>query len=152
MRSEKGITIIELLVVLIVGAVMLIGVNAISSIGNRSHRKLMEEGTIYNDISYVFKLLQSRVHRSKIQSDGAELVTGNEKFGVYVHSGGRDLLYYPNRLNTSINQVLFSVPDPGTLNFAYDINETAGDVDITLTGERNEVSFNMTTKIRSRRY
>ncbi len=152
MKSEKGVTIIELLVVLIVGAIMLIGVNAISNIGHRSFGTVQSEETIFNDISYVFKLIQNRVHGSKIQSDGTGLIAGNEKFGIYVHSGGRDLMYYPNRFNESINQAIFSVPSAGMLNFAYDVNADAGDVEITLTGEKNDVPFNMSTSIRSRRY
>ena len=152
MRNEKGMTIIELLVVLIITAIMLIGVNAISNIGHQSHRTLLDEASIYNDIAYAFKLLQSRVHSSKIQSNGTDLITGSEKFGTYTHAGGRDLVYYPNRYNESINQTIFSVPNPGTLNFSYTINAVAGDVDITLAGDKGEVPFNITTKIRSRRY
>ena len=152
MRDKKGVTIVELLIVLIVGAIMLIGVNALSNIGNQSYRKLSSEASIYNDISYVFKLFQSRVHRSRIQSNGTELITGTEKFGVYTHSGGHDLLYYPNRYDESTNKAIFSVPSPGMLNFTYDINAAAGDVEITLVGEKNEVPFNVSTKIQSRRY
>ena len=152
MRRKEGVTIVELLVVLIVAAIMLLGVNAISRIGHRSHRKILEEASVYNDIAYAFKLMQSRVHRSKIQSNGTELITGNEKFGVYVHSGGRDLMYYPNRYDASVNHVIFSVPGTGTMNFNCDVNAVSGDVDIVLEGEKNDIPFDMSTQIRSRRY
>jgi len=155
MRYTQGITIVELLVVLVIAAVMLLGVNAFSNIGNQSYQTLLEEASVYNDISYAFKLMQSRVHsvhRSKIQSSGSELITENEKFGTYTHSGGRDLVYYPNRYDESINQVIFSVPDTGTLNFAYNINAIAGDVEVTLEGTKGEVPFDISTKIKSRRY
>lgn len=152
MRSGKGITIIELLVVLVAASIMLIGVNAISRIGHRSHRRILDEASIYNDISYLFKIMQSRVHRSKIQTNGTDLIAGSEKFGVYVHSGGRDLMYYPNRYNEAMNQVIFSVPNPGMLNVLYTGNIAAGDIQVTLVGEKNDVAFNMSTDVRSRRY
>ena len=145
-------TIIELLIVLIVSGIMLIGVNAISNIGNRSSKRILDEASIYDDISYVFKLMQSRVHRSKISSNGTELIAGSEKFDVYNHSGGRDLVYYPNRYVETVNQVIFSVSDTDTLNFAYTMNAVAGEVQVTLAGEKDEVPFNMSTVIRSRRY
>lgn len=151
MRNNKGMTIIELLVVLIVGGIMLLGVNAISNIGTRSNRRIMDEASIYSDISYTFKLMQSRVHGSHIQSNGTELITGSEKFNTYTHSGGRDLVYYPNRYDESINQVVFSVSDTDTLNFAFSINAAAGEVEITLAGEKNGVLFDMSTDIQSRR-
>ncbi len=153
MKNNEGITITELLVVLIVGAIMLLGVNAISGIGNQSHQKLLDEASIYNDISYAFKLIQSRVHRSKaIKDDGTSLVTGDDRFSVYTHSGGRDLMYYPDLSNASANEVIFSVSDTDMLNFAYTVNAIADDVAITLAGTKNEIPFNISTTIKNRRY
>ena len=152
MRNKKGITIVELLVVLMVGAIMLLGINALSNIGTRSNRRILNEASIYNDIAYAFKLMQSRVHKSTIQNSATALITGSEKFDVYTHAGGRDLVYYPNRFDESINQVVFSVSDTDTLNFNHPVDNSVGNVAITLSGEKDGVPFDITTKIQSRRY
>lgn len=155
MKYQKGTTLIELLVVLAIGLGMLLAIGAVSDIGKRSQHKLMDEASIYNDISYGFKLIQRRAHGSALDSVGPptnwigdQLITGNERFGVYVHSGGQDFVHSPS---SGIRKTILSVLTPDTLNFTPLVNATSDSADITLSGTKNGISFSMTTYVKSRR-
>ena len=155
MKYQKGTTIIELLVVLIIGLTMLLAIGAISDIGKVTQRKLINEASIYNDISYGFKLIQRRAHGSALSSAGPptnwvgdQLITGNERFGVYVHSGGQDFVHL---LGSGVRRTILSVLNPDTLSFIPNVNATLDNVDITLSGTKNGIPFSMTTYVKSRR-
>ena len=170
MKHKKGITIIELLVVLIAGSIMLIGVNAITSIGNRSNRRVLEEASIYNDISLAFKLMQSRIHGSySVSTNGAVLQAGTKQFKVYQHTRSSDLVYYPNWGNPGANQVIFSMPTADMyqgshLAFNSNVDNSTREVTLSLVGAKvinertkdgwipkREIPFSVGTKVYSRR-
>ena len=118
----------------------------------------MEESSIYNDISYGFKLIQDRVHKSKTIAVetattpwlGQKLITGNEAFGVYYQVGSsQDFVYLPDKNDDSNRKVILSVLDTDVLNAAFTIN--GGKVTVTLSGSKGEIPFNISTTVKSRR-
>lgn len=159
MKSIKGTTLIELLVVLVIGLAMLLAIGAISDIGKRTQRNLLGEASIYNDISYGFKLIQRRAHGSVLDKEGPptnswvgdQLITGNERFGVYTHLRGQDFVHLPNKNDNNVRRTILSVLNPDTLNFVPLVNIAMGSADITLSGIKNGILFNMTTYVKSRR-
>jgi len=155
MKYQNGTTLIELLVVLVIGLTMLLAVGAISDIGKRTQHKLMDEASIYNDISYGFKLIQRRAHGSALNSAGPptnwignQLITGNERFGVYVHSGGQDFVHLTGG---GVRKTILSVLTPDTMNFIPVVCATIDNADITLSGTKNGIPFSMTSYVKSRR-
>ena len=156
MKHIRGTTIIELLVVLMIGLTMLLAIGTISEIGKRTQRNLLDEASIYNDISYGFKLIQRRAHGSALFNEappvnwvGGRLITGNEKFGVYVHSGGQDFVHL---LSSGVRRIILSVQNPETLIFIPNVNATIDNADITLSsGPNNRIPFSMTMYVKSRR-
>jgi len=160
MRLLKGTTLIELLVVLIIGLMILLAVGAVSDIGKRSQNKLIVEASIYNDISYGFKLIQRKVHGvGLVPPDntvvngwvGSRLVVGSEAFGVYTHSGGSDFVHLPDRFDLNDRKTILSVLTSDTLSFTPLVDPNIGNVDITLWGTKSGIPFNMTTYVKSRR-
>ena len=155
MKYQKGTTIIELLVVLMIRLTMLLAVGAISDIGKRTQYNLINESSIYNDISYGFKLIQRRAHGSALDSEpppanwiGDRLITGSERFGVYVHPGGQDFVHL---LSSGVRKTILSVLNPDTLSFIPSVNATTDNADITLSGTKNGIPFSMTMYVTSRR-
>jgi len=155
MKFKRGTTIIELLVVLMIGLTMLLAIGAISDIGKRTQRNLINEASIYNDISYGFKLIQRRAHGSALDSEGPpanwvgdRLITGSERFGVYVHPGGQDFVHL---LGSGVRRTILSVLNPDTLSFIPNVDATIDNADISLSGTKNGIPFSMTMYVKSRR-
>jgi len=157
MRDKSGTTLIELLVVLVIGFIMLFAVGLISDIGRQSEADVQVESSIYRDIAYGFKLIQSRVHSSKIVSSETpgtnawisdKLIAGNQAFGVYTHTGGHDFVHLPNKSDDNTRRNILSVLPTDTLNAYYSVS--GAQVDITLNGMKSDIPFNMTTTINRR--
>jgi prepilin-type N-terminal cleavage/methylation domain-containing protein len=64
MRNNKGFSLVEMLVALIVAAIMILMIGVLSNIGQKEYKKVYEKQAIYNDISYGFKLIENRVRDS----------------------------------------------------------------------------------------
>lgn len=170
MKLDRGMTIVELLVVLVVSAIMLIGVNAVANIGNRSNRRVLDETSIYNDISLAFKLMQSRIHGAySINSSGDTLTAGSRRFKVYQHTRSDDLVYHPNYGVPGVNQVIFSMPNTNMYNGSYlalspSYDNATKEITVNIVGEKvinektfngwipkHHFTFNVSTKVYSRR-
>jgi len=155
MKNLKGTTLIELLVVLIIGLTLLLAIGAISDIGKQTQRTLISEASIYNDIAYGFKLIQRRAHGSALYSEpppanwvGDRLITGTERFGVYVHPGGQDFVHL---LGSGVRRNILSVLTPDTLSFTPLVDNAIDNADITLSGTKNGIPFSMNMYVKSRR-
>ena len=159
MRNEKGFSLVELLVSIIVAAILILTTGVLSSIANRSYYKFNSEQQIYNDISYGFKLMQNKVRSaasmSKITTkpnppwvNGEQLVIGTAAFGLYQAAGGtkRDFAYSAN--GTAETEAIFSVPD-ANLTLTID-SISAKSVTITLSGKKDTIPFTIKNTIMRR--
>jgi len=162
MINKRGFTLVELLVAVVAGGLVILTAGTVSSIGKTSHQKLFNESGIYNDIAYVFKLIQNRVHMATTISSPAatspwvgteRLIVGNEAFGVYNETGpNTNLVYLSDKDNVNTRQTILIALDTDTLDLSINPDEPIGDtVEVTLSGTKNGISFSMTTTIKGRR-
>lgn len=145
LNPNKGFTIIELLVVMIIASIFLLSVGIISIIGIRSYDKYRRESQIYNDISYGFELIKNRVRRTPVAPDtptggpwvGKALVVGEDTFGVQQQGCFRDFVYTES---SGVTHTIAGDIIP-TVNPTFDPTINGKEVKVRLVG-RVEVSGN----------
>ena len=161
MHNNKGTTLVELLVGIIIASLIVLTVGAIAELGKTTRSQLRAESMIYNDIAYGFKLMQSRMHKVNSEPEresastpwtgGERIEIGNEIFGIYDDAGGmQSFVYVPDKTDLSTRQVIFQLPDNS---FTMDVepNDPVNQVEITLSGVSNGQPFNMKTTITGRK-
>jgi hypothetical protein len=151
-------TLVEMLVGMILMVIMLIAVGAISDVGKQGHQNIATEASIYNDIAYGFKLIQNRIHSTNgtVAEEatstpwiGNRLVVGNHAFGIYDKAGGwRDFVYLPDKNDENNRQTILTVLDTDAITGTFTV--TGDKVDISLTGTKRKIPFNMSTTVKKR--
>lgn len=166
--NKNGFTLIELLVTIIIGGLIMLTMGSVSEIGSRSHKKLVLESDIYNDIAYGFKLVQNKVHKavsvsatpisggSTTWKDGTERldIGSTESFGVYNEngvenfvyslSGNRQTILEADIVNVDVNLGPDDLTEKGEEMFE-------GEVEILLSGTKGGLAFSRTMKVKGRR-
>ena len=161
MKNQKGFSLVEMLVSLIMAAILILTVGVISTIANSSFSRLNKEQQIYNDISYGFKLLQYKVRASSSIAEGnrsAPWVSGEHflvdtgAFGLYQTNATTTDFVYDNGAQ---RETIFSVPQPGNITLSFPVAITSQSVTVRLVGkklatvgsfgDRNYVSFDIQT-------
>ena len=161
MKNQKGFSLVEMLVSLIMAAILILTVGVISTIANSSFSRLNKEQQIYNDISYGFKLLQYKVrasssiaagNRSAPWVSGQHFLVDNGAFGLYQTSAATTDFVYDNGVQ---RETIFSVPQPGTVTLSCPVPVASQSVTVHLVGkklvtvgsfgEMNYISFDMQT-------
>src|SRR5262245_40282490 len=72
MKNKNGLTIVELLVSILIASILILMIGAMSMIANRSFSKVRDQQSVYNDLSYGFKLLQFKVRAASSIAAGSQ--------------------------------------------------------------------------------
>jgi len=160
---KKGFSLVELLVSLVVASILILMVGVLSSIGNKEYSKVMNTESIYNDISYGFKLMENQVRSSTsmtIQTnptnppwESSRLLVKHKKivgavatfvqgaFGLYQASGSttKALVYVPDTSIPNTFETILSISSTETLNLTLTPNGNS--VTVKLDGVKNNIPF-----------
>ncbi len=145
MKNNKGFSITELLIALLITAILVLIIGILSQIANSSYNKANLQQQIYNDLSYGLKLMQQRVRGSQssvikltsksnppwvnaqeLTIDTAVVNGGSQNvgFGLYQESGStqRDFVFLADKNDETRREALFSVS--GCCDTSNDLNFT----------------------------
>lgn len=156
MIKRNAFTLIEMLVSLVVAAILILGVAAITNIGSSSYIKQRNEENIYNDLSYGFKLIQNRVHSAAgmglVSASGSwigdRLIVGNEVFGLYQTANTKDFVHLPDKADENIREIILSVPNTDTINLT--LTQNGKEIIVRVDGKRAKTSFDMSITVSMR--
>ena len=157
LKNNKAFSLPELLVSLIIMSIIILTIGSISGMANKTYGSLTNESQLYNDISYGFKLMQSKARAADTLSvDAASgswvsqcVKVNSQKFGIY-----RNTTYTPARRefsydNGATREVIFYVPDPSNLATTLDLAVTQNGkaVTATISGTKSDIPFNISTTV-----
>ena len=130
-KNKQGITLVELLVGLVIGAVVVLIVGSISKMALTSNSHIQEDAALFNDMAYGFKMIRKYGREATTIATAswsaptggvgvsAKIVITNTNatpttvaFGLFEPTGGtnRQLVFMPT--NTESNfQILANLPD-----------------------------------------
>jgi len=169
MKNNKALSIVELLVSLVVASILILMIGILSGVGNTGYVKVINTESIYNDISYAFKLMENRVRSSEsmtIQTNPSNppwksnrLLVKHEKvaggiatltqgaFGLYQANGSaaKSLLYVPDTALFDPNdlntfETILSISSTQILNLTFS-DVTANSATVKLDGVKNKIPF-----------
>lgn len=153
---KRGFTSVELIVGLIVGAILVLMIGAISSIGNASFDKAVNESSFYNDafsginrIMFLgrkaYEINISNTPDSNWKSQILEL--DNRAFGLYQPDGAKiDFVFLNDKADLSQRDILVDDADSLTLNLV----QSGRMVTVTLQGQKGKESINLSTSVMMR--
>lgn len=154
--DRKGFTSIELIIGLAVGAILILMIGAISSIGKVSFDKAMKESSVYNDVFSglnLIKFLGREAHILNIagayDSDWKSqiLEVDNKAFGLYQPAGKKiDFVYLKDKSVHSQQDVLLDDADSLTLT----LTQAGKIVTVRAQGQKNKESFDLSTSVMRR--
>ena len=165
MKNQKAFSLVELLVCLVIAAVLILTVGAISSIANSSYNKINSQQQIYNDISYGFKLLQFKVRNSTsaIASGNQPspwisgqhfLIGSSDVFGLQTSGSDTNLVYDNGNTETILNVPAAVTTNCSNLttminciNLTFPVSMTAQSVTFRISGVKDKVRFDMQTTV-----
>ncbi len=158
LRSQSGLSLVELLVAMIIAAILLLTVGALSRISIASQRRSFNEMQVHADLSYGFKLLRNRIREHGFATDtpgsgswlGDRILVRNGAFGVYQNTNTEDFVYVPDISDESIREVLLSVPNAGILNLTLSNLTPPRTITVQIDGETNGIRFEMLTTVTKR--
>ena len=159
LRSENGVSLVEVLVAMIIALVLLLSIGVISRISIRTHTKYCSETQIYADISCGFKMIQKHIRESSganVDTPGAlpwvgsriVVVNGvgnNSVFGLYQNTDSVDFVYLENIADENDREVILSVPNADTVTLT--LISGAKLFEVQIQGEKGGVPFDMSTTI-----
>jgi len=149
--ERKGVTLIEMLIVMVVASILLLTIGTLSSIGNKSYKKIVRQAAIYNDIAYGFKLISNRVHKTRSISletpsspwVGDKFIVGSEAFGLYKTSSTMDFVHLPDKDDSANQETIFSVSNSDTINVSWSISGES--VTCQISGSKDNIPFSLTS-------
>ncbi|MDD5729684.1 MAG: hypothetical protein PHN57_00950 [Candidatus Omnitrophica bacterium] len=163
-NSNRGVSLTELLVTLLVCVILVLMVGAISSISNASYDKANRETGVYNDIYYAFNLMESDGRNAKMVSvnntnksltfDSVTFKKNNNDF-VFVDAGGNHPVVSGV---TNLNFNFYCTQDVSGNWVSNSCSSNSGMFHITLSGEKSlnvggkldKVVFNLYTDVKRR--
>ena len=164
MKSPKAYTLIELLVGFMIGTVMILMIGTVLSIGTMSHKKVRDEGAIFNDVSYAFRFLRNRVRESSLINydtspgsvswEGPRLIVGDQDaqgvFGVLVTNNERIFIYAADKNDLNNKDILMKVPKQQDNNLSFYFTQMDNHIRVYLMGKRDKIPFSFSSSIRKR--
>jgi prepilin-type N-terminal cleavage/methylation domain-containing protein len=155
-KNQRGLTLVEMLVTLVIAAIMMLSIGVLSGMSNRSYARQREEAAVYTDVSYGFKLLQNRVHEGgslQVLSQSGQwqgnrlMISSHQVFGIYQASGSttKEFVYLPDSTNENNREIILSVPAPGSLN--VNVSVTGGAVNLQVYGTKGKTPFDFSTVV-----
>ncbi|MCK5013961.1 MAG: type II secretion system protein [Candidatus Omnitrophica bacterium] len=162
LRSENGVSLIEVLVAMVIAFVIFLSIGVISKISISTHTKYCNETRIYADISYGFKLIQKHIREANIVNPpdapgapwiGSRIVVapdvGNyHVFGLYQNTDSVDFVYLKDITDENDRVVILSVPNTGTVTLT--LTPGVKLFEVRIQGEKGGVPFDMSTMIMRR--
>ena len=159
MRSNReGFTYIELMIGLIIGAVLILMIGAISSIGNASFDKAMKESSVYNDAFSGLNLIKffGRKSHTMITTSNASkfglspgvLELDNSAFGL--GSNNKDFVYLNDKSKPGEQTVLIKDADVLTLTLEPQDSSSTNMVTVTLHVKKQKEDFDLSTSVMRR--
>jgi len=130
-----GVSLVELQVSLLIASILVLTIGAIAGVSQTSFRKARYEASVYNDLTYVFKKIQSRVRSAVTEIDSEDIVlrqAGDDKELVYFSQTGNE-------------EVLFSFKKYEELNLV--IENLQEKVMVTLEGIKDDVPFKLSSTV-----
>ena len=150
----------ELLVSILIASVLILTIGVMTTVANNSFKKANFRQSVYNDLSFGFKLLQAKVRVANSIATGNKpapwisgqhfLINTNATFGLCQYSfstdqcqsgGSETALVYTDGAN---QETILRVPAPGTITVSFPALTTTA-VTISVSGAKNGVSFSMQT-------
>jgi prepilin-type N-terminal cleavage/methylation domain-containing protein len=158
MKNKKGFTLIELLVSLLISSILILMIGVLSSTANRSFSKANDQQGVYSDLSFGFKLLQTKVRSASTLAAGNKpapwvsgehfLINTSGVFGLcefnfntnQCQAGGSDrALVYSD---SASQQVILRIPPPDSITVSFpSLSATA--VTIMISGTKDDVPFSI---------
>jgi prepilin-type N-terminal cleavage/methylation domain-containing protein len=159
-HNKKGFTVIELLIGLIIGAILVLIIGAISGIGNASFDRAVKESSVYNDAFTSLNLMKFLGRKSHTiityntsqfgLASGAVLQLDNSAFGLSTNQ--KDFIYLKDKSNTTDKKEL--IKDATNITLTLDPANSAptnvNNVTVTLHVEKQKESFDLSTSIMRR--
>ena len=143
-NRENGFTLTELVVGLFIGAVIILIIGVISSTSIGSYEKLRKEAEVYNDVYYGLNLIK-RLVRNTPSNQAMNVTSGKLTIGNFTFMKDNNSFNYT--VGTNTNTIIGNVTGLVFL----PVNSTDNRfINITLKGEKDKVSFNLTTEVMRR--
>ncbi len=178
MKNNKGITLIELLISIIIASIIIFAAGGISKISLNAFYKELNKQQIHNDLSYGLKLIRHRFRNAQASSvlvnapassswlNNARLEIDKAAFGIYLpnNSSAREFVFLRNKSMESKCgppyesndecEPLLIVPN-GNITWSVTCNPSCSDLKtITVVVKResqnNSIPFHMETTVARR--
>jgi len=144
MRKNKGFTLVELIIGMLVSSILMLVVGIISIAGHTSYEKLRKESEVYNDAYSGINLIQRSVHRAinlKIVEDGADSTITADNFTFRVDG---DSLVCDVDIDSDGTVDRTDIIISGVEGLSFELGGSVDNlVKITLTGTKDKVLFNV---------
>lgn len=150
MRSnKKGFTSIELIVGLVIGAILVLMIGTISSIGTASFDRAMKESSTYNDLFSglnLMKFVVRKAHTTDValpfsgspwSSEDDILIVDNSAFGK--EDATKSLVYVKDIGSPDQKNIILANADSLSLSF----NKTDSLITVSISGAKGRESFNI---------
>jgi len=157
MKIKKGFTLAELLVTMVISAVLILMVGAISQIAFSSHDQTRKEGDVYSDLFYGLSRMSFSVRKaSTLSLDNTwplpwvsnMLIVDNSAFGLYRPVGGKiKFVFVPDKTNPGVRENI--IEDLDTMSFAFILNGKS--VNVNVQGTKDNEQFNISNFVATRR-
>ena len=153
--DERGLTLTEVLVGLIIGSIVLLSIGVMSSTAIGSYERLRKESEVYADISYGFNLIKYAARNSSTaNATNTTLTCGNRTF----QTQGNDFVYQDSNgthpiitgVSTPLDFKIYCSQDAGG-NWELDKCSSSSTIfHVTLSGKKDKVAFNLYTDVMRR--
>ncbi len=161
MERKKGLSLVELLVVIIISAILILMVGFLSQIAFSSHEEIRKEGDVYSDIFYGLSQISFSVRKAstvKIENDtygctGPVLVADKNAFCLYngsdclackatedIEGPGTDFVYIEDTDNPNNKTAIICNAKTMSLKFTPIIKSVL----IEIKGTKGKESFDLT--------
>jgi len=164
MRNSKATTLIELLVGFLIATMLVLMIGSILAIGNTRAKRLRDESSISNNISYAYKFMHNRIRKAKnITQDtptdpvwlGSRLIVDNGSagmgaLGVLQYSDRKEFVYLPNKNDIGRKEVFLSVPRTGNNDINFNFTQDGNIVYVNIQGQYHNIPFFQNTSIAKR--
>ena len=173
MKNKNAFSLIEMQVSLVVAAILVLTIGAISSISLSSHNRMRKEAEVFADIFYGFKLMQNRIRESGVSISPVPISapwtseqilinnvfpTNDEVFGLCrydpssldplcMNGGSRIGFVYLPDVSNNAGEVIFSVPDT---NLNLTLAPNGDTMTVRVFGTKDNIPFDLSTTVKRR--
>ncbi len=172
MTNKNAFTLIELQVGMLISTVLVLAIGGFAAMSGSAYNKLLNEGYIYNDLSYALKLMQKSVRESSrlpinngnlsnpsdgqwvvnepvlfIDIDGEEVAFGKLENTV---QDNYEFVYLADRSKVQEREVLFTYTDDDKFDITMTVDPVDNAVEIGFSGNKNKVDYALSKTVKRR--